>query len=88
VTSTRWSVPDHAHQRRLLYDVLASDCNRLGFVVLGAPVFQDLVIARIVEPTSKVDALRVLDDAGADPLSYKTIQSKVLRCAGSDADLA
>jgi transposase len=33
-----------------------------------------LVIARIVEPTSKADSLRVLADLGADTLSYKTIQ--------------
>jgi hypothetical protein len=37
-------------------------------------VFQDLVIARIVEPTSKADSLRVLADLGADTVSYKTIQ--------------
>jgi hypothetical protein len=37
-------------------------------------VFRDLVIARIVEPTSKVDSLRVLADLGADTLSYRTIQ--------------
>jgi Transposase DDE domain len=37
-------------------------------------VFRDLVIARIVEPTSKVDSLRVLADLGADAVSYRTIQ--------------
>ncbi len=37
-------------------------------------MFRDLVIARIVEPTSKLDALRVLTDLGADTVSYKTIQ--------------
>lgn len=58
----------------LLYDVLAFVYDRLGFDVLDDAVFEDLVIARIVEPTSKVDALRVLDDLGADPMSYKTIQ--------------
>jgi len=59
---------------RLLYDVLASVYDRLGFGILDDPVFRDLVIARIVEPTSKIDALRVLDDLGANPMSYKTIQ--------------
>jgi hypothetical protein len=33
-----------------------------------------LVIARIVEPTSKADAARVLADLGADTVSYRTIQ--------------
>ncbi|NLE81931.1 MAG: IS1634 family transposase [Rhodococcus sp.] len=59
---------------RLLYDVLASVYDRLGFDVQGDAVFKDLVIARIVEPTSKIDALRVLDDLGADTVSYKTVQ--------------
>lgn len=59
---------------RLLYDVLAAVYDRLGFDVLGDTVFKDLVIARIVEPTSKIDALRVLDDLGAESVSYKTIQ--------------
>ncbi len=36
----------------------------LGFGEVGDEVFRDLVIARIVEPTSKIDALRVLADLG------------------------
>lgn len=40
----------------------------------GDDVFRELVIARIVEPTSKADTQRVLDDLGAEPVSYKTIQ--------------
>jgi hypothetical protein len=37
-------------------------------------VFRDLLIARIVEPTSKADAGRVLVDLGANTVSYRTIQ--------------
>lgn len=59
---------------RLLYEVLGAVFDRLGFDVVGDRVFRDLVIARIVEPTSKMDSQRVLDDLGADPVSYKTIQ--------------
>jgi hypothetical protein len=55
---------------RLLYDVLAAVYDRLGFDVLDDTVFKDLVIARIVEPTSKIDAPRVLDDSGAESVSY------------------
>lgn len=33
--------------------------------VVDLQVFKDLVIARIIEPTSKADALRVIEDAGA-----------------------
>ncbi|MGW5301711.1 IS1634 family transposase [Rhodococcus aetherivorans] len=69
---------------RLLYDVLASIYDRLGFDVVDDAVFKDLVIARIVEPTSKIDALRVLDDLGADPVSYKTIQRHLVRVVADD----
>ena len=46
----------------------------LGFDVVDDAVFRDLVIARIVEPTSKADAARVLADLGAETMSDKTIQ--------------
>ncbi|WP_163699755.1 IS1634 family transposase [Mycolicibacterium sarraceniae] len=62
-----------ATHSRLLYDVLGAVYDWLGFDAVADRVFRDLVIARIVEPTSKLDALRVLADLGADVLSYKTI---------------
>lgn len=58
---------------RLLYDVLGAVYDWLGFDAVADSVFRDLVIARIVEPTSKLDALRVLGDLGAGVVSYKTI---------------
>jgi hypothetical protein len=62
-----------ATHSRLLYDVLGAVYDWLGFDAVADPVFRDLVIARIVEPTSKLDSLRVLADLGAEVLSYKTI---------------
>ena len=59
---------------RLLFDALAEVYAGLGFDAVGDAVFRDLVIARIVEPTSKVDSLRVLADLGAEAMSYRTIQ--------------
>jgi hypothetical protein len=59
---------------RLLYDVLGGVYDWLGFDVVADQVFRDLVIARIVEPTSKLDAARVLTDLGAKTVSYRTIQ--------------
>jgi Transposase DDE domain len=59
---------------RLLYDTLGTVYDGLGFGVVDNAVFRDLVIARLVEPTSKVDAARVLADLGADTVSYRTIQ--------------
>jgi hypothetical protein len=63
-----------ATSSRLLYEAIGGVYDVLGFDAVGDEVFRDLVIARIVEPTSKVDALRVLKDLGASPLSYSTIQ--------------
>ena len=59
---------------RLLYDVVGAVYDWIGFDVVDDAVFRDLVIARIVEPTSKVDSVRVLTDLGADVVSYKTVQ--------------
>ncbi len=63
-----------ATSSRLLYDVVSTVYDWLGFDVVDDAVFRDLVIARIVEPTSKADAARVLADLGAETVSYKTIQ--------------
>lgn len=63
-----------ATSSRLLYDVIGAIYDWVGFDGVGDAVFRDLVIARIVEPTSKVDSLRVLADLGAEAMSYRTIQ--------------
>ena len=63
-----------ATSSRLLYDVIGAIYDWVGFDIVDDPVFRDLVIARIVEPTSKLDSLRVLADLGAEPMSYRTIQ--------------
>ena len=68
-----------ATHSRLLYDVLGTVYDWLGFDVVDDLVFRDLVIARIVEPTSKVDAARVLADLGADTVSYRTIQRHLVK---------
>ena len=47
-----------------LWQVLTTAYNRLGFDTLDDPVLQQLVLARLIEPTSKADALRVLDEVG------------------------
>ena len=36
-------------------------------------VFRDLVLARIIEPASKLDSLRVLEEAGVAAASYRTV---------------
>jgi hypothetical protein len=56
-----------ATNSRLLYDVLGAVYDWLGFDAVADPVFRDLVIARITEPTSKLDAHSGLLPT-ADPL--------------------
>src|ERR1700746_453524 len=52
---------------RLLFDALAGVYAGLGFSVVEDETFRDLVIARIVEPTSILDTGRVLTDLGRVP---------------------
>jgi hypothetical protein len=40
-------------------------------------VFRKLVLARIVEPTSKLDSLRVLEEFGVDPPPYRTLTRRL-----------
>lgn len=58
-----------------LYDALSQAYDTLGFgrATGGDEVFRQLVIARVIEPTSKLDSLRVLEEAGSDPPSYRTV---------------
>jgi hypothetical protein len=43
----------------------------------GDEVFRHLVLARIIEPVSKLDSLRVLDEAGMTPTSYRTLKRRL-----------
>ncbi|EWT04985.1 transposase [Intrasporangium chromatireducens Q5-1] len=65
---------------RLLFDVLADVYDGLGFAVVGDETFRDLVIARIVEPTSILDTGRVLADLGKPAPSEKTMRRTLSRC--------
>ena len=58
-----------------LRDALARGYAALGLehATGGDAVFRDLVLARIIEPTSKLDSARVLEEAGVVPVSYPTV---------------
>lgn len=71
-----------ATSSRLLFDVLAEVYRALGFAAVGDETFRDLVIARIVEPTSILDTGRVLIDLGQQPASEKTMRRTLTRCVG------
>lgn len=62
-----------------LLDALGRGYDALGFAAATArdEVFKALVLARIIEPTSKLDSLRVLDEAGAPAPSYPTLKRRL-----------
>jgi hypothetical protein len=68
----------------LLYDALAGVYADLGFDAVGDDVFRDLVIARVVEPTSLLDVDRVLSELGRISASLST-RKRTLRRAHSGA---
>ena len=69
---------------RLLWDVLVEAYARLGFDTVGDEAFQALVLARVIEPTSKADAVRVLGEMGIDPPALRTLFRALGRCVARD----
>ncbi|MFR9807421.1 hypothetical protein ACL02T_34800 [Pseudonocardia sp. RS010] len=65
----------------LLFDLLVAVYESLGFAELDDEVFRDLVIARVVEPTSLLDVGRVLADMGRQAASYPTLWRTLRRAA-------
>ena len=64
----------------LLYEALAGVYASLGFDVVADEVFRDLVLARIVEPTSVLDTDRVLAEMGRRAVSLSTRKRTLRRC--------
>jgi hypothetical protein len=62
-----------------LLDALEHAYQVLGFEAAagGDAVFRDLVLARIIEPVSKADSARVLEEAGVAPASYPTVNRRL-----------
>jgi len=71
-----------------VYEALASVYTSSGFDVIADEVFRDLVIARVVEPTSLLDADRVLAGLGQSAASLSTRKRTLRRAqAGGFRDL-
>jgi len=62
-----------------LWDALCRAYDAVGFdaVTGGDEVFRHLVLARLIEPTSKEDSIRVIDEVGIRPASYPTIKRRL-----------
>ena len=69
-----------------LLDAISAVYRQLGLhLAPGADqVFEQLVTARIIEPTSKQDAARVLEEAGMQPASYPTVKRRLPGYATSE----
>ncbi|WP_443677746.1 IS1634 family transposase, partial [Mycobacterium interjectum] len=62
-----------------LWDALCAAYEILGFdeAADGDAAFRQLVLARIIEPTSKADSLRVIEETGIAPVSYPTLNRRL-----------
>ncbi|HXU97906.1 MAG TPA: hypothetical protein VFP03_07380 [Jiangellaceae bacterium] len=56
--------------------MLTDAYRRLGFDALADEVFRAMALARIVEPTSEADSLRVLADLGAPAPGLRTLSGR------------
>ena len=67
----------------VLLDALTRVYTQLGFedATGGDAVFRRLVLARLIEPSSKLDAIRVMEGAGLPAPSYRTITRALPRYA-------
>ena len=65
----------------LLWDVLHRAYTRLGLgdATGGDQAFEQMVLARLIEPTSKAQVPRVLGDLGLEPVSTRTLFRSLAR---------
>ncbi len=72
-------LPITASRMGYLVDALEHVYRVLGFEDATGrdEVFRQLVLARIIEPVSKLDSLRVLEEAGVAAASYRTLKRRL-----------
>ena len=68
----------------LLWKILHEQYDKLGFIKLEDETFEALCIARIVEPTSKLDSLRVLADLGLSHIDQNKLYRSLARATDQD----
>ncbi len=75
----RGALPILSSRAGHLWDALSAGYAAVGLErsAGGDEVFKQLVLARIVEPTSKLEAIRVLDEIGIQAASYRTFERRL-----------
>ena len=68
----------------VLWEVLLEAYRRLGFDAVADEAFRALVLARIVEPTSKLAAVGVLAEIGVPAPHRNTFTASMRRCVADD----
>jgi hypothetical protein len=68
----------------VLWEALGEAYRRLGFDAVADEAFRALVLARIVEPTSKLAAVGVLTDLGVAAPHRNTFTAALRRCVDKD----
>lgn len=68
----------------MLIDTIHTAYDRLGFDVVDDDAFFRLVLARLVEPTSKSDSIRVLNELGAETKRRNTFSAYLKRVIDDD----
>jgi len=69
---------------KLLMDAIRASWGRLGFTVIDDEAFFQLVAARLVEPTSKRDSIRVINQLGMHAFHENTYYAALRRCMAGD----
>ena len=68
----------------MLWNVLIDAYARLGFDTVADEAFRAMVCARVIEPTSKADTVRVLNQIGAPAPAVRTLFRALARCEQRD----
>jgi hypothetical protein len=68
----------------ILWGVLERAWRELGFDTVADEAFRVMVLARVIEPVSKADSVRVLDEVGVPAPSVRTLFRALARCGGRD----
>lgn len=66
---------------QILWTILSDLYDEAGFNIVQDETFKKLVLARIMEPVSKEDSIRVLNELGIPAPGHATIHRSLARCA-------